>query len=151
MIKTGLRILCCALLCALLVYAPEIYTAVSTQYTVKQPRRILLRVSLCTQDAAAEKAILNALQLYMKEFPSIHLRITRPSADELFSQPDPQSDLFIFPATLPTPSSSFRYEAANEHLCYAVHKDTSDAEAAGALLSHLLAAAGLDSGLASRL
>ena len=151
MIKNGLRILCCALLCALLVYAPEIYTAVSTQYPVAQPQRILLRVSLCTQDATAEKAILSALQLYMKEVPTIHLRITRPSTDDLFSQPDPQPDLFIFPAGLPTPSSTFQHEAADERLCYAIHKDANNAEAAHALLSHLLAVAGLDSQPSSRL
>ena len=151
MIKTGLRILCCALLCALLVYAPEIYSAVSTQYPVAQPQRILLRVSLCTQDAAAEKAILSSLQLYMKEFPTIHLRITRPSTDDLFSQPDPQPDLFIFPASLPTPSSTFQHEVADERLCYAVHKESNNVEAANGLLSHLLTTAGLDSRPDSRL
>lgn len=38
------------LLCALLVYAPEIYTAVSGPFSLSTPERVLLRVVLCTQD-----------------------------------------------------------------------------------------------------
>lgn len=144
MFKTVLRLLGCCVLCVLLVYAPEIYTAVSAPYAQALPQRVLLRVSLCAPDAQEEKTILHALQLYMKESPETHLRIISPPADRQFSQPAPQADLFIFPAHAHSPFP-FLYIERSAVTCFAVHPDTAHPDAARSLLLHLAASAGLDS------
>ncbi len=94
-------------LCLLLVYAPELYTAVSAPYTLSVPKRVLLRISLCTQDAAAADAFYAALTIYMKEHPATHIRVVRRSASELFSLPDPQPDLFVFSEAIPFEADRF--------------------------------------------
>ena len=65
------------LLCALLVYAPEIYTAVSGPFALSTPERVLLRVVLCTQDDETLSSFYSALTEYQRSHPAVHLRIVR--------------------------------------------------------------------------
>ena len=51
MFKRLCQLLAVAILGALLVYAPEIFTAVSAPYRVSTPSRVLLRVVLCCEDS----------------------------------------------------------------------------------------------------
>ena len=75
--------------------------------------RILLRIALCSSDTLSADAFFKSLSSYMIEHPSIHIRVIRTNADQLFSLPDPQCDLLLFPddvsfdpAFFLTPSSS---------------------------------------------
>lgn len=139
MLKTALQIICALLLCALLVYAPEIYTAVSAPYKAEQPRRVLLRVAMCPADEASEKALLDTLHLYMKEFPAVHLRIALLDEAALFSQPDPQADVFVFPAVLSPPDNRFLLlDAADGPMRCAISASTANKETAISLAGRLL-------------
>lgn len=143
MLKTVPQLLCALVLCALLVYAPEIYTAVSAPYTMEQPRRVLLRVALCPADDASEEALLNALNIYMKEFPSVHLRIALHDEAALFAQSDPQADVFVFPAALSLPDDRFfLLDASDGPMRCAVSASSANQEAAISLAEHLLSSSG---------
>lgn len=88
------------LLCTLLVFAPEILTAVSPPYRVSTPERTLLRVVLCTEDEDAAASFYKALAPFRKENSSVHLRITRADTDQLLSLTQPLPDVYLFPASL---------------------------------------------------
>lgn len=98
--KAGLRLCAFFILCALLVYLPEIYSAVSPPYHIETQQRILLRISLCAADPLSANAFFRALSSYMKEHPSVHIRVTRTNADQLFSLSDSQCDLLLFPDSI---------------------------------------------------
>lgn len=143
MLKTALQIACAFMLCVLLVYAPEIYTAVSAPYAAEQPQRVLLRIALCPADEESEKALLDALHLYMKEFPAIHLRIARHDEASLFSQPDPQADIFVFPEALSPPDDRFLLlNPSDGAMRCAVSASTANKAAALSLAEHLLSSPG---------
>ena len=73
------------LLCALLVYAPEIYTAVSGPFALSTPERVLLRVVLCTQDDETLSSFYSALTEYQRSHPAVHLRIVRTDSAHLYT------------------------------------------------------------------
>lgn len=83
MFKTVLRFCAAALLCLLLVYAPELFQTVRSSYSLSTPKRILLRIALCTPDSEAAHAFDEALPIYIKANPSIHIRILR--SDDVLS------------------------------------------------------------------
>lgn len=107
MAKACLRFSAFLLLILLLVYAPELYTAISPPYSISVPQRILLRISLHTQDAGAYNTFSRALTIYMKEHPSVHIRVNRVNESDLFSFSDPSPDLLVFPADTSYDSSLF--------------------------------------------
>ncbi|MBR5288153.1 MAG: hypothetical protein IKU34_06120 [Clostridia bacterium] len=107
MLKSALRLCAGAALCALLVFAPELFQAVRALYTITVPERVLLRLSLCAQSTQAADAFYRALNIYMKEHPSIHLRITRSSADSLFASSAAAPDLYVFPQSVAHDDSRF--------------------------------------------
>lgn len=87
MFKTVLRFCAAALLCLLLVYAPELFQSVRSSYSLSPPERILLRIALCTLDSEAAHTFDNALPIYIKANPSVHIRVLR--SDDALS---PSSD-----------------------------------------------------------
>ena len=101
MLKAFLRLCTGAALCALLIYAPELYTAARAPYTVSVRERVLLRIALCSNHPSAADAFYKVLSLYMKEHPSHHLRVTRSDAGDLFASSDYPPDLYVFPENLP--------------------------------------------------
>lgn len=100
MTRSFLRIAALLILCALLVYAPEILTAVSAPYKTDVPRRILLRVALCTQDSEASASFYKALSGYQKLYPAVHLRVVRADAQQLFALGEPRPDVYCFSSSL---------------------------------------------------
>ena len=86
-----------AFLSAMLVFAPEIFTAVSTPYQVSTRDRVLLRVVLCSQDADAASAVYDALEAFRKEHPAVHLRVTRADEAQLSALADPPPDVYVYP------------------------------------------------------
>lgn len=162
MLKHALRICAAFTLCALLVYAPEIYTAISDPYEPASAARVLLRIALCTQDAESADAFYDALTIYMKQSPTVHLRVTREGAQQLFSLPSPQPDVFVFSDTL-TCDAAQRFAPVSdgeqsprhvipfstdqgETLLCGVHRDSRNKDAAFALLTCLEAASASDKG-----
>lgn len=152
MLKPILRSLAFLMLCILLVYAPEILSSVSAPYAPTVKERILLRVTLSTEDANSAKSFYDALSIYMKQYPTVHLRVTRTAADLLFSQPDPQSDVFVFSSSVSIPANARFLPltdeggetctdellcADGETLLCAIHADTRFREAAAVLVAHL--------------
>ena len=105
MLKIMLRLCALLFLCLLLVYLPEIYMSVSPSYHISVPERFLLRISLCAPDADSSDAFFRMLSSFMKENPSIHIRVIRTDEETQFSLPDPQPDLFVFPASPAPPSN----------------------------------------------
>lgn len=102
-------------LCALLVYAPEIFTAVSAPYALQQEARVLLRIALCTSDDAAASAFYRAAAAYQKTHGSLHLRVTRASPDQLPSLPEPLPDVYVFsPGADVSPAALFLPLTAQE-------------------------------------
>ena len=97
MLKTALRSCAFLFLCLLLVYLPEIYSAVPFPYYTETRPRVLLRIALCAKDTLSADAFFGALSSYMKEHPSIHIRVIRTNTEQLFSLPDPPCDLLLFP------------------------------------------------------
>lgn len=87
-------------LCVLLVYAPEIFKAVSGPYQSSTPKRILLRVVLCTQDADAASSFYKALSGFRKAHPSYHLRVTRADAGQMLALTEPLPDVYLFPSDI---------------------------------------------------
>lgn len=84
------------LLCALLVYAPEIYTAVSGPFSLSTPERVLLRVVLCTQDDETVASFYSDLTQYQKLHPAVHLRVVRTDAAQLSGLQAPLPDVYLF-------------------------------------------------------
>ena len=82
MIKALFRIPLLVMLCFLLVYAPEICSSVSAPYSLAMPERTLLRVAL-HGDSDASKQIQKAIDTYQKAHPSVHMRITALSNQQL--------------------------------------------------------------------
>ena len=140
-------------LCALLVFAPEILAVVSAPYSASPPRRVLLRIVLCTQDADTSASFYKALSDYQKDVPAVHLRVQRVDAQQLAALSDPLPDVFCCPAdqaaSLPpsvplagadadsAPTQSIYRPEAGEPLCCAVYVGTREAEAALSLIDHL--------------
>ena len=83
------------LLCALLVYAPEIYTAVSGPFALSTPERVLLRVVLCTQDDETLSSFYSALTEYQRSHPAVHLRIVRTDSAHLYPLDAPLPDVYL--------------------------------------------------------
>ncbi len=164
MIRQIFRVGALLVLCALLVYAPELIASVRAPYGVITPDRILLRIALCTSDSDAASAFLKEVSSYQKEHSSVHLRVTRVQADQISQLPDPQPDLVVFsagdvqsPQALLAPLRSeeglddpnqgiwagmryavpFRTDGGQTLLCAACAK-AREREEAQAFLSHLL-------------
>ena len=91
-----------AILSALLVYAPELFTAVSAPYRVCARERVLLRGVICSEDADAVSSLYNALEGFRSENPSVHLRVTRADVTQLPELADPLPDIYVYP-----PQSAF--------------------------------------------
>ena len=158
-----------AFLSAMLVFAPEIFTAVSTPYQVSTRDRVLLRVVLCSQDADAASAVYDALEAFRKEHPAVHLRVTRADEAQLAALSGPPPDVYVYPPrTTLSPENLFRplevlseapendardglyglvryaYPCAQDSgapLLCAVSADSREAETALALALHLCAGA----------
>ena len=86
-----------AILGALLVFAPEILTAVSAPYRVQTRERVLLRVVICSQDGKATSALYDALEDFRKANPSVHLRINRADEAQLLTLAEPLPDVYVYP------------------------------------------------------
>lgn len=87
-------------LCVLLVYAPEIFTAVSAPYHPAVPERTLLRAVLCTTDAQAASSFYKALNGFKKAHDGVHTRVTRASAEQMLALGEPLPDVYLFPDSL---------------------------------------------------
>lgn len=94
MIKAMGRFLLLLVLCSMLVYAPEIFHAVSGPYSVALPERILLRIVLST-DSESAQLIHKAVNAYAKDHPSVHLRMVQLSEQQLSELPAPYPDVII--------------------------------------------------------
>ena len=81
------------------------------------------------------------MRLYMKQSPDVHLRITRTDAQRLFSLPDPQADVFIYPHDPLRPACDWSHilfiPESGETLVCAVHPAARAESEASALLSLL--------------
>lgn len=98
-----------AFLCFLLVYLPQLFTAVQGFPLPPTPERILLRVVLCTDNSDSASSLYDALKDFHKQNSSIHLRITRAGMEQLLSLSAPLPDVYIFPEdTLPPLSPLLR-------------------------------------------
>ena len=97
MFKRLCQLAALAILGALLVYAPEIFTAVSAPYRVSTPSRVLLRAVLCCEDDDTVAAFYSALEDFRKEHPSLHLRVVRADASQLLALSEPLPDVYLFP------------------------------------------------------
>ena len=86
-----------AILGALLVFAPEILTAVSAPYRVQTRERVLLRVVVCSQDSKATSALYDALEDFRKANPAVHLRINRADEAQLLALAEPLPDVYVYP------------------------------------------------------
>lgn len=87
MFKTVLRFCAAAFLCLLLVYAPDLFQTARSSYSLSIPERVLLRIGLFTSDSEATRAFDDALPIYIKTNPSVHIRVLR-SIDTLFPSSD---------------------------------------------------------------
>ena len=92
--KAMLRFLALLMLSCMIVYAPEILSAVSAPYAAAAPTRMLLRIALCCDEQSAD-AIYPLLNAYQKKYPSVHLRITQRSAQQLTSMQPPYPDVIL--------------------------------------------------------
>ncbi len=106
MLKPVLRMCAGAVLCAILVFAPELYRTAGMPYPISVPERTLLRIALCSSQPAAD-TFYRALTVYMKEHPAVHFRVTRNDAETLFASTQYPFDLYVFPDTLAHDSSLF--------------------------------------------
>lgn len=93
MFKCLCRFSLLALLSALLVYAPEILSGISPPYSIAAPQRILLRVALCSSEVP--DSLSSAISAYQKQYPHVHLRITRLSEEQMRSMPSPYPDVIL--------------------------------------------------------
>ncbi len=94
------------LLGALLVYAPEIFVAVSGPYALTTPERVLLRIVLCTQDADTLSSFYKALPGYQKTHPAVHLRVIRADEQQLTQMSEPLPDVYLFSQDVSLPLQS---------------------------------------------
>ena len=92
--RSLLRFSLLLLLCALLVYAPEILCASSRPYSLAAPQRVLLRIALCC-DSEAASHLQRRISDYQKLFPHVHLRITQISEDRLAAMSAPYPDIVL--------------------------------------------------------
>ena len=143
-------------LCALLVFAPEILHVVSAPYSVRPPERVLLRVALCTQDAETSASFYKALSAYQKDTPAVHLRVQRVDAQQLAALSEPLPDVYCcsstqsgaLPPSIPLAGAGTEEASAQivycpengEPLCCAVYVGTREAAAALSLMDHLRSA-----------
>lgn len=148
-------------LCVLLVYAPELFAAVSAPYHPTVPERSLLRVVLCTTDTEAASSFYKALDAFKKARPGVHTRVTRADAQQMHSLSEPLPDVYLFSDTLsPYPEElllpldltgegeqrsamPFR-TASGETLLCGVGLHARQPELARALAEHLLASSAPD-------
>lgn len=106
MIKKTFHAAALLILCALLVYAPELLASVSAPYGVRTDARALLRIALCTEDDAAASAFYKAVSSYQKETRALHLRVTRVAPDRIANLPAPGPDLYVFsPGAIDAPQT----------------------------------------------
>ena len=154
MTRSLLRAAALLALCALLVFAPEILTVVSTPYSTHPPKRILLRVVLCTQDAETSASFYKALSAYQKDTPAVHLRVQRVDAQQLAALSEPLPDVYCcsadqagsLPPSVPLAgvedgAKQYVYgPEAGEPLCCAVYVGTHAASAALSLIDCLRSA-----------
>lgn len=96
MLLNAFRLTLVLCLCVCLVYAPEIFTAVSPPYQQSTAPRILLRVALITQDDTAASQVIRSASAYADDMPGLHLRILRLSPEQLANLEAPYPDLFIY-------------------------------------------------------
>ncbi len=87
-----------AALVALLVYAPEIFRALSAPYRVGTQPRVLLRVALCCKDEEVASAVYRALDGFRGEREALHLRVTRVDAARARDMSIPP-DVYLLPAS----------------------------------------------------
>ena len=149
MIKAFCRSFLLLFTCLLFVYAPEIITGISAPYSLKPPERTLLRITLCCEDNETASSAYHMISGYHKEYPHIHLRITRISPDLLPGMRPPYPDVFLIPragsAQLPTNASLHE----TQPLLCAVVSDSRIYEEASNFASYLYNAAFSTSGLPS--
>ena len=86
-----------AILGALLVFAPELLTAVSAPYRVQVRDRVLLRVVVCSQDEKSVSALYDALEGFRTANPAVHLRINRADEAQLLALAEPLPDVYVYP------------------------------------------------------
>lgn len=96
MFKRLCQFLALAILSALLVYAPEIFTAVSAPYRVSTPSRVLLRVVLCCEDGDTVSSLYSALEDFRGTQSALHLRVVRADEAQLSSLAEPPPDVYLF-------------------------------------------------------
>lgn len=97
MLRRFSRAAALALLCVLLVYAPELFTAVSAPYRAEPVERTLLRIVLCTADADAASSFYTALNGFKKANAGVHIRVTRVDAAQMHALGEPLPDVYLFP------------------------------------------------------
>ena len=104
-----LRFLALLILSCMIVYAPEILSAVSAPYPISTSNRELLRIVLCC-DKQSTDAIRSLLNAYQQQNPSVHLRITQHSPEQLRSIQPPYPDVILSdnPSAI-APSSIFSF------------------------------------------
>ena len=103
MFKRLCQLIALAILGALLVFAPEILTAVSAPYRVKTQERVLLRVALCTQDQQAAASFYKALETFRAQHGGVHLRVTRVDEAQLAALPEPPPDVYVYSPQIELP------------------------------------------------
>ena len=152
MLKSFLRTCAGIALCALIVFAPELYQAANAPYTLSLPERVLLRVSLCSMHPPAADAFYHALTIYIKEHPAVHLRVTRTDIQELFAASEYPPDLYLFPQALSYDPARFyslpdsgvlclpAVSCEEETLLCAVSSDSAHPQQAHALFAYLTSA-----------
>ena len=94
MIKAIGRFFLLLILCVMLVYAPEIFSAVSKPYLITVPERVLLRIALSTGGESSE-LIHKAINIWQKDHPSIHFRVTQLSTQQLSQLHSPYPDVIV--------------------------------------------------------
>ena len=92
--KAILRFLALLMLSCIIVYAPEILSAVSAPYAISASNRVLLRIAFCC-DKQSTDAIHPLLNAYQQQNPSVHLRITQLSPERLSSMRPPYPDVIL--------------------------------------------------------
>ena len=92
--KAMLRFLALLMLSCIIVYAPEILSAVSAPYPISTSNRVLLLIAFCC-DKQSTDAIHPLLNAYQQQNPSVHLRITQLSPERLSSIQPPYPDVIL--------------------------------------------------------
>ncbi|MBQ7886807.1 MAG: hypothetical protein IJ313_07955 [Clostridia bacterium] len=137
MIKTLLRFSLLIVLCCLFVYAPEIFSAVSAPYLSAAPERVLLRIALCC-DGETSDLLSKAISAYQKEYPSVHLRVTQVSDQQLSALPYPYPDVVVCPQPLAAQLPAvFTPAAGGQTLLCAVSPDSKAAQAAAQFAAYI--------------